>query len=166
MSLREHLLPLNGRYWRSAFIGEENRLLEPAGAPIGRWHHNGQRALYLSETPEGCRVATKVYRHDDDPQRGIFPIEITDAAVIDLRTEDARIAFNAPLEAVHANWAKLNARSEPSPTWRIGDNIRAIGAHGILTPSRSRPDLTHLTLFAWNAPGEPLAKRVGGPILD
>lgn len=50
---------------------------------MGRWHKNGQSALYLSGSPEGCRVALKVYLNPNDPPRGIFPLDVTNAKITD-----------------------------------------------------------------------------------
>lgn len=36
---------------------------------------------------------------------------------------------------------------------RYGHHLRALGAQGTLSPSRSRPELTHVTLFIWNSEG-------------
>lgn len=150
MSLAQYIQPLSGLFWRSAFLRDEAHLIEPANAPIGRWHHGGQKALYLSETPEGCRVATKAYRRDDDPPRGIFPIEVENAQLVDLRRPNVRKLLGASLSDLHVFWADISLRGDWPVTWSIGDQIRNSEATGILTPSRSRPDLTHLTLFRWN----------------
>ena len=106
-------------------------------------------------------MATKVYRRAEDPPRLILAIDISNAVIVDLRDPSVREAFSAPLEAIHAFWAEHLNVGEASPTWRIADAFRDLGAHGILTPSRSRPDLTHLTLFAWNGPNEPIVKLSG-----
>lgn len=164
MSLSQHIHPLAGQFWRSAFVGDEDSLLEPARAPMGRWHHNGQPALYLSETPDGCRVATKAYHRNGDPIRNIYPLRVDNAHVIDLRQPVVRVELSITLADLHVFWADLNSLGETPITWLIGDQIRNTGASGILTPSRSRPDLTHLTLFRWNTNDAPTVVRLGAPI--
>ncbi|WP_299926412.1 RES family NAD+ phosphorylase [uncultured Pelagimonas sp.] len=159
-----HTLPLSGRFWRSAFSGQEDTLLAPAQSPNGRWHQDGQKALYLSETPEGCRVALRVYVKDGDPARKIYPIQITHARLVDLRDPKVREAFDTRLSDLHVFWSDLMASGDPVPTWNLSDRLRKIGADGILTPSRSRPDLTHLTLFRWNIAGGPTVQQLGDPL--
>lgn len=145
-----HITRIFGRYWRAGFIGNEASLLAPAGAPRGRWHHKGQQALYLSGSPEGCQVALRVYVDPQDPPRGIFPFLVHNAAIVDLRRPDTREILETSLEEIHAFWADLHAKGQPSPTWALSDRLRDESLDGLLTPSRSRPDLTHLTLFSWN----------------
>lgn len=157
-------MTVNGLFWRSTFLGQEDRLLAPAAAPFGRWHTEGQKALYLSGTPEGCRVALKAYLRTDDPERGIYPLQVTDAQVADLRVPETRAAFNTSLEHIHAFWADLRAKGLQSPTWLTSNTARAAGLDGILTPSRSRPDLTHLTLFRWNTEGAARVEQAGAPL--
>lgn len=156
--------PLAGRFWRAGFIAHEADLLTPARAPEGRWHHGGQRALYLSGSPEGCQVALKVYLRESDGARAIYPLEVRADRVIDLRCAETRASLGTSLDEMHAFWADLLTQGRHSPTWSLGDRLRDMGAEGILTPSRSRPDLTHLTLFSWNAPQGPSVRREGAPL--
>jgi RES domain-containing protein len=158
-----HITRASGRYWRAGFLGQEAQLLAPAGAPQGRWHHSRQRALYLSGSPEGCQVALRVYVKPHDPPRGIFPFEVAEARVADLRDAGTRAALGATLEDIHAFWADLQAAGKPSPTWRLSDLLRGLGLDGLLSPSRSRPDLTHLTLFGWNGSSGARIRRAGPP---
>lgn len=154
---------VSGRFWRSTFLGQEDQLLAPARAPAGRWHYDNQPALYLSGSPEGCRVALKVYLRPEDPKRGIFPIRISDARVMDLRLARTRHALGVSLEDIHVFWAELIKTGATPPTWKIADQARNMRLDGLLTPSRSRPDLTHLTLFQWNTYGATRVVRSGSP---
>ncbi|WP_461405302.1 RES family NAD+ phosphorylase [Falsiruegeria mediterranea] len=156
-----HIARIEGRFWRAGFLGQEHDLLSPARAPQGRWHHSGQKALYLSQTPEGCQVALRVYVQPQDPPRAIFPFAVENATVADLRSHQARELWSVSLDDIHAFWAELHAKGEVSPTWHLGDRLRAQGLDGLLTPSRSRPDLTHLSLFRWNAADGPKIRRDG-----
>ena len=161
---RTHIAPLQGLFWRSVFIGQEAGLLAPARAPQGRWHHSNQRALYLSATPEGCRVALKAYLTPDDPPRGIYPIDVVCERVIDLRRQEVRDHLGVTLGDIHSFWATLHAKGQRPPTWHLSDRLRGMGLDGLLTPSRSRPDLTHLTVFRWNEGGSSAtAHRAGDP---
>ncbi len=164
MIAEDHIKTLEGRFWRSSFLGQEESLLSPPRAPQGRWHHSGQKALYLSGSPEGCRVALKVYLSPEDPPRGIYPIDVQVPRLLDLRDPDTRHAMGITLADMHVFWADLHVGGKPVPTWEISDRLRDAGASGLLTPSRSRPDLTHLTLLRWNDGSGALAKRAGEPL--
>ncbi|RYG90687.1 RES domain-containing protein [Loktanella sp. IMCC34160] len=155
---------VSGRFWRAGFRDRAGMILEPAGAPEGRWHHSGQTCLYLSATPEGCRVAMKVYLQEDDPPRAVFPVKVTATVVTDLRTEAVREALGIALADIHVFWAKIASAGQRPATWSISDRLRDAGFDGILTPSRSRPDLTHLSLFRWNGLGLPKVEPDGPPM--
>ena len=158
------LRPLTGRFWRAGFIAHEADLLTPARAPEGRWHHGGQQALYLSGSPEGCQVALKVYLRQDDGPRGIYPLDVSARRIADLRCPEARTSLGTSLDKIHAFWADLLDAGQHSPTWTLADRLRDMGADGLLTPSRSRPDLTHLTLFSWNEMHKAQVQRAGTPL--
>lgn len=164
LSVPSHFKPVVGRFWRATFQGQEARLLSPARAPNGRWHHDGENALYLSATPEGCRVAVKAYQRPDDPPRVIFPLDVSAAHIVDLCAPSVRDALGMSLERIHVFWADLHAQGQFPPTWEISDQLRTAGAEGMLTPSRSRPELTHLTLFRWNENHAPAVRVAQNPI--
>lgn len=164
MTLQAHIKTVVGRFWRATFIGQEHHLLSPAQAPRGRWHHSHLKTLYLSGTPDGCRIAVKAYQRSDDPPRRIFPFDVKQARVLDLREPETREACATTLAEMHVFWADLHAAGQHSPTWEVSDAARALGVDGLLTPSRSRPDLTHLTLFEWNQPEAPQVSLAGKPI--
>lgn len=163
-SRTEFIRPLAGRFWRSTFVETAHSLTQPASAPNGRWHHGGQTALYLSGSPEGCTVALKVYLRQDDLPRGIFPLDVIAQRIVDLRDARVRDAFEVSLTDIHAFWNDYVQAGETSPTWELSDQLRGLGVEGILSPSRSRPDLTHLTLFNWNTPDGPTVARDGAPL--
>jgi RES domain-containing protein len=145
--------PLTGRFWRAVFVGEEDYLLKPARGRFGRWHYEGQPALYCSDDPEGCRVSINSFAKPNDPERRLFPIEVSADRIVDLCDETTRGSLGVSLSDIHAFWNEYLANGQVSPTWVISDQLRDLGAQGLLSPSRSKPHLTHLTLFSWNAPG-------------
>jgi hypothetical protein len=55
-------------------------------------------------------------------------------------------------------WQDIRASGKPAPTWAISDAAPAIGATAMLYSSRSRPDLSHIVVFA------PSCLRLIGPI--
>ena len=134
------LTPFTGTVWRIMFADQKQRACEIVSSPVGRFHHSEQVALYASCTEEGAGVAIKRYLKPDDPARIIVPLEINANNIYDIRKSD-----NARQASVV--WQDCVARGEPAPTWSYSDTARDAGAQGMLYPSRSRPELTHLVLF-------------------
>ena len=150
--------PLTGRFWRAVFEGDEDHLIKPARGRCGRWHYDGQPAIYCSDVPDGCRVSINSFATAEDPKWIIYPVDVQADRIVDLREPEARKVFNTDLPSIHAFWNDYLARGETSPTWILSDRLRDAGAQGILAPSRSRPELTHLTLFDWNTENGALAE--------
>jgi len=159
-----HVTALGGTFYRIKFLHEAGDILGPARAPEGRSHYGGQPALYLSKTPEGTVIAVRRYMRVDDPPRGIFPLRIEAARVVDLRDPAATAHFGIDVTHRAAEWQPIRATGAPSPTWAISDRVRALGLDGMLYASRSAPDRTHLTLFRWNTPGAPRVATDGPPL--
>jgi len=153
-----HLTTLNEVFYRMLFVAWAGDLCAPARSPEGRSHYDGQKALYLSGSPEGCEIASRRYVKSDDPERAIYPIHVISDKIIDLR--DAKATAYYQIDTTHraTDWLPYRDVGKASPTWQISDRARALGLHGMLYASRSKPSLTHLTIFAWNDPA-------GGAIL-
>jgi len=140
------LSEFDGLVWRILDARRADDPLGPARAPEGRFHHGGQRALYASLSAEGAGIAIARYVADTDPPRIILPLAARLTAVRDLRDEPD------PARA-SVVWQDGRARGLPSPTWAFSDSARAAGAEAMIYLSRSRPDLAHIVLFDWSAPG-------------
>ena len=158
-----HSRVISGLYYRIKFVAEAAEVLSPAHTPEGRSHRNGQRALYLSATPEGTIVAVRRYVQEGDPARAIFPLRVTDARIVDLRDTAATAALGIDTTHRAAEWQPMRAEGLPSPTWTISDRVRDLGLDGMLYASRTDRAKTHLTLFAWNAPGSACRLATAGP---
>lgn len=158
-----HVLTLNGIYHRMKTLAEAADILAAAHAPEGRFHRHGQPALYLSATAQGCIVATARYTNESTPERGIFPLQVTDARVVDLRDDAATTALG--IDATHRamEWQSLRAKGLPSPTWDLADRVRDLGLDGMLYASRTDLTKTHLTLFRWNETGTRAKVQQVGP---
>lgn len=130
-------LRFRGRAWRILPAGGVDDPTGPARAPVGRFHHSGQHALYASLTSGGAGVAIARYLSPDGPARIILPLRI-DADVADLREAGA---------SPSVVWQDAHAAGRPAPTWALSDAARAAGAQGMLYRSCSRPDLVHIVLF-------------------
>ncbi|UWQ92734.1 RES family NAD+ phosphorylase [Rhodobacteraceae bacterium M382] len=140
--MRQHAF--TGVVWRILFTARNDAPLAPVLAPEGRFHHSGQPALYASLSAEGAGVAIRRYVSPCDPDRSLLGLSVQATALIDLRElPDPAVASQV--------WQDVRATGAPAPTWAISDWARRLGAQGMLYPSRSRSDLTHLVLFRWNA---------------
>ena len=133
------------------FAHDAAHILRPAQAPEGRSHYDGQRALYLSASPEGCVIAVRRYMRLDDPARAIFPLRVRSDRIIDLRDKAATAHFEIDTTHRAAEWQASRAAGQRAPTWDISDAVRALGLGGMLYASRTDPTKTHLTLFHWSA---------------
>lgn len=148
------LSEFRGLVWRILDARRADDPLGPARAPEGRFHHSGQPALYASLSAEGAGVAIARYVTDTDPPRVIVPLAVRLTAVRDLRAEPD------PARA-SVVWQEGRALGLSSPTWAFSDAARAAGAEAMIYLSRSRPDLAHIVLFDWSAPG---ALGAAGPV--
>lgn len=157
-----HVLILDGFFYRLKAMAED--ILAPAHAPEGRFHRDGQRALYLSQTPEGCLVATKRYTVASTSARGIFPLRVSRSRVVDLRDRAATDALGIDTSHRAIEWQSLRADGLHSPTWDLADRVREVGLDGMLYASRSDPSKTHLTLFRWNEDGTPSQVQRAGEV--
>lgn len=153
----------NGRCWRMKFLAQADDVLAPATAPEGRSHHGGQRAIYLSTSPEGTVLGTRRYMRANDPPRAIFPLNVRNARIVDLRdpVATARLGIDTTHRAI--DWHSLRALGQTSPTWAISDRVRELGLDGMLYASSAEPARTHLTLFRWNEDGAARLTCAGPP---
>ena len=142
------MIAWRGTAWRLIDAAAVDRATRPVPSPEGRFHHDGQPAIYTSLTPEGCGIAIRAYLRADALSRMLVPLTIAAERLVDLRG-----AGLAPSIV----WQDIRASGAPSPTWALSDMARARGAQGLLYRSRSRRDLVHLVLF------DPAAIRDAGP---
>jgi RES domain-containing protein len=155
---------VSGRFWRSVFAADAARVLEGARSPEGRYHHDGQAALYLSPTPEFSRIAIDAYLRADDPPRVIVPLEVRDARLVDLRNVTVQRALGLKGTEAGTLWQPERAMGRPATSWIASDAARAANAQGIIYAARSDPARWHVVLFRWNCPDGPLVQFCDPPI--
>jgi hypothetical protein len=109
----------------------------PARAPVGRFHHSGQIAAYASLSAEGAGVAIQRYLAGGI-RRLLVPMWLDADKVADARGNPAASMV----------WQEVYKSEPPSPTWAISDTARRAGAQAMIYASRSRPDLSHVVVFA------------------
>ncbi len=153
--------PVSGRYWRSVFEADADRVLDGARNPEGRYHHDGQPALYLSPSPEFSRIAIDVYLRPDDAPRVIVPLDVAQARLADLRDPDTQRALDLKGHEASVPWQPERAAGHPATSWIASDAARDAGADGIVYAARSDPDRWHIVLFRWNDTGGATVRRAG-----
>jgi RES domain-containing protein len=153
-----------GRFWRSVFATDTVRVLEGARSPEGRYHHDGQAALYLSPSPEFSRIAIDAYLRAGDPPRVIVPLDVRNASLADLRDVTVQRALGLNGTEAGTLWQPERAAGLPATSWIASDAARRAGAQGIIYAARSDPQRWHIVLFRWNAPDEPLVQQSDPPI--
>ncbi|MGL5011840.1 MAG: RES family NAD+ phosphorylase [Paracoccaceae bacterium] len=153
-----------GRFWRSVFLTDVGRVLDGARSVEGRYHHDGQAALYMSPSPGFSRIAIDAYLRPDDPPRVIVPLEVRQANLADLR--DPAVQQQLGLNGAESGtlWQPERAAGKAATSWIASDAARNAGADGIIYAARSDAARWHIVLFRWNVPDGPLVAQDGSPI--
>ena len=121
----------------------------------GRYSPPETPTMYLSSSREG--VAAAMIAHTGDRARAleVLAFEVVASNVVDLRDQDRLAAFGITAEDAAAPWQEDVAAGRTPSSWLVRNALLELGAHGLIDPSRKRPGLWHLTLFAWNRDGTP-----------
>jgi len=153
------MIAFEGSLWR-ILSADHPDPLAPVRGGEGRFHHSGQPALYASLSAEGAGVAIQRYVSPNDPPRILQRLTARLTRLVDLRElPDPGVASVV--------WQDIRAQGHLAPTWAISDAARRDGAEGVLYPSRSRPDLTHIALFDWDADRlTPCNPAIGWPLAE
>ena len=155
---------IDGIFYRAVFADHAEQLLSGAISPEGRFHHDGQAALYLSSRVDWVAKAIAAYLRPDDPPRVVGAVTVTGARVVDLRRQAHCAAWGIDARDAAVPWLPERGRGDMATSWRVSDAVRAGGADGMIYTARSRPDRWHLVLFRWNGAGGPVLRQVG-PLL-
>ena len=156
---------VQGRFYRAVIADHVDKALVPPGPEsAGRYHRPGQPALYLSASPEWAAIAVSNYMREDGLKRMIVPVEVGAAQVVDQRDPAVCAALGIDCASAGLPWQPALDRGEEPPSWHNADCARAIGADGLIDPSRRVSGGWHLTLFRWNDLGGPTASICGEPV--
>lgn len=153
----------SGTFYRILFADNLHNVLTAVRNPEGRFHHQGQQALYTSCTPEGARLALGYYAQPDDRPRLIVELNVNGADLFDLRDETACAELSITYDDATVRWQNERSANEPATTWRVSDAVRASGADGMYYPSSSWPDVFHMVLFRWNSLAGAVVQTTGPP---
>ncbi|BDZ48500.1 hypothetical protein GCM10025867_07410 [Frondihabitans sucicola] len=165
MEPEEPCVERDGALW-SRVRGTFSRGVDPAyresalagSRSAGRFSPPGVPTLYLSSSAEGVAAAMIAHVDPSAPPREVLEFEVDAPGIADLRDRSRMAALGIDVEAAAAPWQADVAAGRTPPSWRVRDALVELGAFGLIDPSRQRPGLWHLTLFAWNAEGEPTVR--------
>ncbi|WP_342076770.1 RES family NAD+ phosphorylase [Yoonia sp. SS1-5] len=158
------MISISDMFYRIAFAGLADGVLNGAIHPEGRFHHDGQPALYASPSPQSAAVAIDIYLRADDPPRVLVALDIRSDRIIDLRDDATTRRLGIDPAWPSCPWADQRARGEPATSWKVSDAVRGSGADGMIYASRSVPSRWHLVLFRWNRGDGAQVRQHGAPV--
>ncbi len=127
-------MEFSGRLWRILLADRQGEAPEAARQPEGRFHHDGQRALYASPTREAGAVAIDSCYRAGDPPRVILPLALENARLLDFRDPETSAALGLAGDETTVNWRDDRAAGLPARSWRASDAARADGGAAAFLP--------------------------------
>lgn len=152
---------VEGVFHRSISAGHRDRVLDGSAQP-GRYSRLNETSLYLSSSREGVEAAMTAHTRDGGPERVIVPVRVMADRIFDLRDLGACAKAGIDRDRAVADWQDIVRAGGEAPSWQVADAIRALGANGLIDPSRQVPGLWHLVLFRWNVPGGAEVRLMSG----
>lgn len=125
----------------------------------GRYSSSTEPTLYLSSSPEGVEAAMIKHSGPGHTERAVLSFDVEADAIADLRDAGAMADLGIDPAEAAADWQSALAAGEIPPSWRVRRALESAGAYGLIDPSRKRPGLWHLVLFAWNGESGPLVRQ-------
>jgi RES domain-containing protein len=145
---------LSGTFYRSVARDHLDKALS-GSIRAGRYSRAEEPTLYLSSSPGGVEAAMQAHRTGDDGDRLMLAIAVTADRIVDLRDLAACAAIGLDRDHAFAPWQEVVKAGGEAPSWMVADQLRAMGANGLIDPSRTAPGLWHLVLFRWNQTNGP-----------
>jgi len=139
----EPFIPFSARLWRALPRGADP--LSPAPSPEGRFHHSGQRAIYLSPSPQAAERATA--RKAGGAGLQLHSYSVTLHRLADLRRTEIRMALCLTGAEASRPWRSERIAGRPASSWRASDAARAAGCDGLIWTVRNAPHLWHLVVL-------------------
>lgn len=121
----------------------------------GRYSSAEQPTLYLSSSADGVSAALIAHAHARSAATVTLELEVDATRVLDLRDPVACSSAGLELSDAMAPWQRIVGQGGEPPSWRVRQRLDALGADGLIDPSRQAPGLWHLALFRWDVPGAP-----------
>lgn len=140
---------LRGRFFRA--IDPRFREHALSGSRVaGRYSRPGQSTLYMSASVEGVETALIAHAGARAVELEIIQLDVEARNIADLRDPELLAKLSIDVADAVAPWQEAVATGGTPRSWTVRDRLIAAGAHGLIDPSRKRPELWHLVLFHWN----------------
>lgn len=149
MTNHEFLTRIDGLFYRAADPAFREYALS-GSVTAGRYSAVSQPTLYLSSSPEGVEAAMLAHRTQRAPASEILCIRVAANNIFDLRDTHALQYAGIDINDAIAPWQEIVAAGDTPRSWRVRQRLEALGAAGLIDPSRKAPGLWHLVLFQWN----------------
>lgn len=165
MGISAGLREVSGRFFRVLGADEDDPIAQTPHRAPGRFHRAGERALYLSPSPDAAAVAVGEHIRPGDGPRKIVAVELKDARLLDVLDEKACAALGVSYADAASPWSRVLEAGKTPPSWGFADRLRARGVTGLIDPSRRAPGvgLWRITLFNWNGATGPRVSLLGKP---
>lgn len=147
-------IDVSGTFYRSVARVHLDKALT-GSIRAGRYSRAEQPTLYLSSSPDGVEAAMQAHRTVADDDRLTLAVAVACDRIFDLRDMAACAAIGLDRASAFAPWQDVVKAGGDAPSWEVADQLRALGANGLIDPSRTAPGLWHLVLFRWNEPDGP-----------
>lgn len=145
---------LSGTFYKAVEARFADAVLKGSHAP-GRYSPREEPTLYLSSSVDGVDAAMIKHAARAAPQQVLLEFAVEAHRIADLRDASAMASMGVDPQEAFGDWQAALAEGATPPSWRVRRHLEACGAQGLIDPSRQRPGLWHLTLFAWNREGAP-----------
>ena len=129
--------------------------MKAARAPEGRFHHDGQTALYASLSPQGAGVALDYYLRADDDPRTMTELHLQSDRIIDATDPEIAQLIGFEISDTIVRWQNDRKVNLIPKTWKVSDTLRGIDADGMIFRSNQRPNLQNIVFFI----GIPMTQR-------
>ena len=145
---------ISGSFYRAVDPSHQDTAL--LGSRLaGRYSEPSQPTLYLSSSPQGVDAAMIAHTNGRVAEFVLLEFHVEAHNIVDLRDPAVLLAAGIDLEDAVAPWQDIVKAGGEPPSWHVRRRLEALGANGLVDPSRKRPGLWHLTLFRWNSPDTP-----------
>jgi len=150
---------VDGVFYRAVDPAYRDSALSGSRHP-GRYSSTAQPTLYLSASRDGVAAAMRAHEDNRSGHLEIVSMHVAADRICDLRNASALAAMGLELEDAVAPWQEVVAAGGSPSSWSIRNRLEALGAKGLIDPSRKAPGLWHLVLFSWNQDDSPTVHMI------
>lgn len=148
------LTDISGTFYKAVDARFADAVLKGSHA-AGRYSSREEPTLYLSSSVDGVDAAMIKHAARAAQQQVLLEFAVDAHRIADLRDVSAMARLGIDPQDAFGDWQTALAAGQTPASWRVRRHLEACGAQGLIDPSRQRPGLWHLTLFAWNREGAP-----------